>query len=69
MQELNVFLQFCNISSVKPVDKRDGSGSYNWGTPQDELAARYDFHNFKQADFNCLLFGQRAITFNPFINI
>lgn len=26
-------------SSVKAVEKRDGSGSYNWGTPQDELAA------------------------------
>ena len=26
-------------SSVKAFDKRDGSGSYNWGTPQDELAA------------------------------
>lgn len=24
-------------SSVKAVDKRDGSGSYNWGTPQDEI--------------------------------
>jgi len=24
---------------VKAFDKRDGSGSYNWGTPQDELAA------------------------------
>lgn len=26
-------------SSVKAFDKRDGSGSYNWGTPQDDLAA------------------------------
>jgi len=26
-------------SSVKAFEKRDGSGSYNWGTPQDELAA------------------------------
>lgn len=26
-------------SSVKAVDKRDGSGSYNWGTPQDEINA------------------------------
>ncbi|XP_057299032.1 uncharacterized protein LOC130629723 isoform X2 [Hydractinia symbiolongicarpus] len=26
-------------SSVKAFDKRDGSGQYNWGTAQDELAA------------------------------
>jgi len=26
-------------SSVKPADKRDGSGSYNWGSPQDEINA------------------------------
>jgi len=26
-------------SSVKAFEKRDGSGSYNWGTPQDDLAA------------------------------
>lgn len=26
-------------SSVKAVDKREGSGSYNWGTPQDEINA------------------------------
>ena len=30
------------LSSVKPHDKKDGSGSYNWGTPQDDInAARY----------------------------
>lgn len=26
---------------MKAFDKRDGSGQYNWGTAQDELAARY----------------------------
>lgn len=31
-------------SSVKAVDKRDGSGSYNWGTPQDEINAASEEH-------------------------
>lgn len=32
-------------SSVKPVDKRDGSGSYNWGTPQDDINAASEEHS------------------------
>lgn len=32
-------------SSVKAVDKRDGSGSYNWGTPQDEINAASEEHS------------------------
>ena len=31
----------CVCSSVKPVDKRDGSGSRNWGTVKDDLEGRY----------------------------
>ena len=26
-----------SISGVKPIDKRDGAGSRNWGTYKDEL--------------------------------
>lgn len=32
-------------SSVKPHDKKDGSGSYNWGTPQDDINAASDEHS------------------------
>lgn len=32
-------------SSVKAVDKRDGSGSYNWGTPQDEIKDASEEHS------------------------
>jgi len=31
-------------SSVKAVDKRDGSGAFNWGTPQDEINAASEEH-------------------------
>lgn len=31
-------------SSVKAFDKRDGSGSYNWGTPQDDINAASEDH-------------------------
>lgn len=32
-------------SSVKPQDKRDGSGSYNWGTPDDEIKEASEEHS------------------------
>jgi len=33
-------------SSVKASDKREGAGSYNWGTPQDELEASQEQTGF-----------------------
>ena len=27
-------------SRVKPIEKRDGSGAYNWGNPADDFAAQ-----------------------------
>ena len=45
----NIF--FDDYSGVKPVDKKDGSGSHNWGTFEDEIKAEDDKANIS-ADLN-----------------
>ena len=42
---------FIIYSGVKPVDKKDGSGSHNWGTFEDEIKAEDDKANIS-ADLN-----------------
>jgi hypothetical protein len=34
------FIMFIYVSGVKHIDKKDGAGKGNWGTPEDELAAQ-----------------------------
>ena len=36
---------FLSSSGVKSVDKRDGSGSHNWGTYEDDIKAEQDQAN------------------------
>ena len=35
----------CCFSGVKPVEKREGGGSHNWGTFEDEMKAEEDKNN------------------------
>ena len=37
-------------SGVKSVDKRDGSGSHNWGTYEDDMKAEQDQANTSTDD-------------------
>ena len=30
-------------SGIKPIDKKDGAGKGNWGTPEDEIVAELVF--------------------------
>merc|ERR1712183_781465 len=39
-------------TGVKPVDKKDGSGSHNWGTFEDEIKAEDDKANVSASDMN-----------------
>ena len=44
---------FCLLtlsSGVKPVDKREGSGSHNWGTYEDDMKAEQDQANTSTDD-------------------
>ena len=51
---------FCDIyewyfhvfSGVKAVDKKDGSGSHNWGTFEDEIKAEDDKANISAENMN-----------------
>ena len=36
---------FCFFRGVKAVDKKEGSGSHNWGTFEDEMKAEEDKAN------------------------
>lgn len=38
------------FSSVKASDKREGSGSYNWGSPQDEIEASEEVNTYTPID-------------------
>merc|ERR1711879_747526 len=37
-------------TGVKPVDKKDGNGSHNWGTFEDEIKAEDDKANVSASD-------------------
>lgn len=34
---LITYIYVCVYSGIKPVDKKDGAGSHNWGTHNDEI--------------------------------
>lgn len=40
------------FSGVKPVDKREGGGSHNWGTFEDEMKAEEDKNNTSADEIN-----------------
>ena len=44
----NIFI----FSGVKAVDKKDGSGSHNWGTFEDEIKAEDDKANISAENMN-----------------
>lgn len=41
-----------NKSGVKPTEKREGSGSHNWGTVEDELAGQVDGTSAEETPMN-----------------
>ena len=46
----SLLLYHPSSSGVKSVDKRDGSGSHNWGTYEDDMKAEQDQANTSTDD-------------------